>query len=157
MIGRLATAALALGASIGGLYGGTIMTLQAGDEAAENDRSSQSSILRTDLMATPLVTSGGIYGYIVGRYVIFYDSEIRAERDLPLTIVVNHAVNRYFYSQAAQTFWLDGPLGVNEIADGLEMAINDAAGAPIVTALSIRQLDYLQSPEIRQPVISFDR
>lgn len=158
MIGKLATVVLAVGASLGGLYGGTTMALNASDgSAVASGTMVDGGILRTELSATPLVVGSSIYGYIIGRYVITYDAKITGERQLPLETLVIHAVNRFFYDNAAQAFWFDGPLDVNGIAQGLQASINETAGVPIVTALAIRQLDYLQSPEIRQPVISFDR
>lgn len=158
MIARITAALLAVGASLGGLYGGTVSSIGDDSETPQVGAASTSSeIVRTELMATPLVTDGGIYGYIIGRYVLTLDAILLAERGHPIEPIVGHAVNSYFYGRASQTFWLDGPLGVDAIADGLKGAINQTAGGPLVTALAIRQLDYLQSPEIRQPVISFDR
>jgi len=158
VIGRFAVALLAVGASLGGLYAGTVTSLGGdGDQPADGYADVSANTLRTELMATPLVTRGGIYGYIIGRYVLTLDADLIAERSPPVEHIIAHAVNSYFYDRAADTFWLDGPLGVDQIADGLKGAINESAGGPLVTAFAIRQLDYLQSPEIRQPVISFDR
>lgn len=158
MIGQGFAVLLAVGASLGGLYGGTMMALDAADGGkAGHERHAAGGILRTELTATPLVTGTSIHGYIVGRYVVSYDAGLQAERKLPLEMLIGHAVNRFFYGNASRTFWLDGPLDVNAIADGLKASINETAGAPIVTALAIRQLDHLLSSEIRQPVISFDR
>jgi hypothetical protein len=157
VIVRFATVAVAMTASLGGLYGGA--TMVPGDDAgAINDKHAEqaSTTLRTDLIATPLILPGRINGYIIGRYVISYDGAIVDDRHMPLTTVITHAANIFFYRNAAETFWVGGPMGVDELADGLKMTINVTAGAPLVTALSVRQLDYLQSPEIRQPVISFD-
>ena len=158
MIGQGFAVLLAVGASLGGLYGGTMMALDAaGDGEAGHDAQAAGGILRTELTATPLVTGTSIHGYIIGRYVVSYDTAIRAGRNLPLETLIGHAVNGFFYGNASDTFWLDGPLDMNAIAEGLKASINEAAGAPVVTALAVRQLDYLKAPEIRQPVISFDR
>lgn len=156
MIVRFATVAVAMTASLGGLYGGA--TMPGPGAGAVNDKHAEpvSAILRTDLIATPLILPGRINGYIIGRYVISYDGAIVEDRHLPLTTVITHAVNTFFYRNAAETFWVGGAMGVGDLADGLKLVINETAGAPLVTALSVRQLDYLQSPEIRQPVISFD-
>lgn len=156
MIARFAVVAVATTASLGGLYGGA--TMAPGTDGAVNEKHAEqaSTTLRTDLIATPLILPVRINGYIIGRYVISYDGAIVDERQLPLTTVVTHAANIFFYRNAAETFWVGGPMGVDELADGLKVAINETAGAPLVSALSVRQLDYLQSPEIRQPVISFD-
>ena len=157
MIVRFATVLLALSASLGGLYGGTAM--MPGPEDGQDGTSDKqlSANHRTDLIATPLITPGAIHGYIIGRYVIAFDAELAEARHIPLSTMVHHGVNGFFYRHAREAFWVDGPMDVPQIADGLKASINEAAGAPLVTALSIRQLDYLQSPEIRQPVISFDR
>ena len=156
MIERLAAAFLALGASLGGLYGGVTMAVPSG-VTTDAVAVAPTSNYRTELVATPMIVADQVRGYVIGRYFIDFDAARAEMMGTPLTQMIGHAINGYFFRHAHDMFWVGGPLTAAAIADGLTEAINEAAGYDLVRSIAIRQLDYLQSPEIRQPVIAFDR
>ncbi|WP_306118293.1 MULTISPECIES: hypothetical protein [unclassified Roseitalea] len=157
MIARLATALVTLVTCLGGLY--AAVGLVPGDAAAGSGSNGHgaTSELRTDFIATPIVAAGGIDAYVIGRYVIDLDKAAGKALDQHVTVLIEHGVTSYFYRNAAQTFWQGGPITVADISTGLKAEINRVAGRPLVSELTIRQLDYLQTDEVRQPVISVER
>ena len=158
MIIRLLTTCLALGASLGGLYTGVTTGMSGPPEAdAEQPVMAAAASYRTDFIAIPLIAGTDVEGYVIGRYVLGYDPALARDRAVPLPTVIRHGVNAFFYGHSGATFWMGGPMAVPDISEGMVMAINQAAGAPVITGVSIRQMDFLQGQEIRQPLIELDR
>lgn len=152
---RLVAATLALTGSLGGLYGGVVVGVGDGELPTNAPQESDNYI--TELVATPLIENNRIRGYVIGRYLVEIDRQFADAHATPLAETIAHGVNSYFYSHARDMFWVGGAISVPDIAQGLQTAINAQVGFDLVTAIAIRQLDYLQPPEVRQPVISFDR
>ena len=166
MILRLVTAVLTLVACLGGMYGALALGSGGGETVSDDGGGSAKKgngdgltggEVRTDFIAVPIVLPERIEGYIIGRYVIGVDPKVARKLGASAGAFLAHGVNAFFYANAQETFWLGGTVTVPKIADGLKVAINDAAGAPLVVDLAIRQLDFLETAEVRQPVISVDR
>lgn len=161
MILRLLTAVLTLVACLGGMYGALALGTGGDDGNGGGKNGKKEGLIggevRTDFIAVPIVLPERIEGYIIGRYVIGVDPKVAKKVGASAGSFLTHGVNAFFYENAQDTFWLGGDITVPKIADGLKASINDAAGAPLVVDLAIRQLDFLETVEVRQPVISVDR
>ncbi len=163
MIIRLITAVLTLAACLGGMYGALALGTGDGEAGyANGDKNGKKNGMlggevRTDFIAVPIVLPERIDGYIIGRYVIGVDPKVGRTLGESAGPFLTHGINAYFYAHAQETFWLGGDVTVPKIVDGLKASINEAAGAPLVVDLAIRQLDFLETAEVRQPVISVDR
>ena len=152
---RVAVAALALSGSLGGLYGGVAMGVGGGDPVIDPEETSHDHSI--DLIATPLIIGDRIQGYVIGRYVIEIDLSQAEALGTPIAETVAHGINDFFYRNARNTYWVGGELTVPEIVEGVRGSINKQAGYDLASMIAVRQLDFLQSPEVRQPVISFGR
>jgi hypothetical protein len=119
------------------------------DQKSPDAKSVDRALTETDLMALPVIVDGALDGFFFLRLAYTATSS----SSLPADLLLSDS----FY-QFAVNANKAGPGGlakmdIDEVAEGVKSAVNDAVGKPVISDIFVTQFDFFASADVRKKSI----
>src|SRR5690606_32143617 len=104
--------------------------------------------VKTDVMSVPIISNGGVAGYVVTQLVYTVDSNIRKKLTVPLEFFINDEIFRKFYGSYSDTKEVE-KVSFEEVRASIISDLNARFPEPVIKDLLVEQFNYISAEEIR--------
>ncbi|MET0575303.1 MAG: hypothetical protein ABWZ83_05530 [Mesorhizobium sp.] len=109
--------------------------------------------VKTEVFSVPVLQSGAIDGYFIGRFVYTVESKKLNKLSIPAESLIVDEVYSYLFSHPEIDFTRTAKVDVDAFRNGIRDAINKRVGDTLVHEVLIEQIDYLSKADIRNNTI----
>lgn len=104
--------------------------------------------VKTDVMSVPIISNGGVAGYVVTQLVYTVDSNIRKKLTVPLEFFINDEIFRKFYGSYSDTKEVE-KVSFEDVRASIITDLNARFPEPVIKDLLVEQFNYISAEEIR--------
>jgi len=104
--------------------------------------------VKTDVMSVPIISNGGVAGYVVTQLVYTVDSNIRKKLTVPLEFFISDEIFRKFYGSYSDTKEVE-KVSFEDVRASIITDLNARFPEPVIKDLLVEQFNYISAEEIR--------
>lgn len=104
--------------------------------------------VKTDVMSVPIISNGGVAGYVVTQLVYTVDSSIRKKLTVPLEFFIGDEIFRKFYGSYSDTKEVE-KVSFEDVRASIITDLNARFPEPVIKDLLVEQFNYISAEEIR--------
>jgi hypothetical protein len=104
--------------------------------------------VKTDVMSVPIISNGGVAGYVVAQLVYTVDSNIRKKLSVPLELFISDEIFRKFYGSYSDTKEVE-KVQFEDVRASIISDLNARFPEPVIKDLLVEQFNYISAEEIR--------
>ncbi|ERL99742.1 hypothetical protein Q644_09185 [Brucella intermedia 229E] len=104
--------------------------------------------VKTDVMSVPILSNGGVAGYVVTQLVYTIDSNVRKKLSVPLEFFISDEIFRKFYGSYSDTKEVE-KVSFEDVRASIIADLNARFPEPVIKDLLVEQFNYISAEEIR--------
>lgn len=133
--------------TLGGSYAAMKLP-QSSAPGAESQAADEVTVVKLDPVSVPVVRSGKIQGYVLGRIAFAAGTKEMKNKDL-LTLYVSEAIFRSVYEEEALDFAAMKPVHVEALVHRIVEKANARIGRPAIAQVFVEGLNFLAHEAVR--------